>query len=175
MLDSFYDASAATGILTLTYVLYKVLAFVHFNLRPSSISRYHHLPAEGGNSGNSRPWALVTGSSDGLGLGFAIELASRDFNIVLHGRNEANLNKAKAIIQAENPVDIRFLISDASPTTTDWSEFERNVLSVLGAIHLTVVVNNLGGSSGIKPDWANVSTHTAATIDTFINVNSTLR
>ena len=37
-------------------------------------------------------WAVVTGSTDGIGKAFAMELASRGFNIVLISRNIDKLN-----------------------------------------------------------------------------------
>lgn len=41
--------------------------------------------------GDTRPWALVTGASDGIGKAFAIELAARGFNIILVSRTESKL------------------------------------------------------------------------------------
>lgn len=43
-------------------------------------------------------WAVVTGSSDGIGLAFAKNLAQRGFNIVLMARNLDKLNKCAADI-----------------------------------------------------------------------------
>jgi 17beta-estradiol 17-dehydrogenase / very-long-chain 3-oxoacyl-CoA reductase len=37
-------------------------------------------------------WAVVTGSTDGIGKAFAMELASRGFNLVLISRNIDKLN-----------------------------------------------------------------------------------
>lgn len=43
-------------------------------------------------------WAVVTGASDGIGRGIAIELASRGFNVVLIARNIAKLEEVAKII-----------------------------------------------------------------------------
>ena len=40
-------------------------------------------------------WALITGSTDGIGFGFARNLAKRGFNIVLCARNPEKLKKRK--------------------------------------------------------------------------------
>ena len=39
-------------------------------------------------------WALITGSTDGIGKAFAIALAKRGFNIVIFGRKEETLKKS---------------------------------------------------------------------------------
>jgi 17beta-estradiol 17-dehydrogenase / very-long-chain 3-oxoacyl-CoA reductase len=36
-------------------------------------------------------WALITGASDGIGKGFAIELAKQNFNLILIARNSEKL------------------------------------------------------------------------------------
>lgn len=73
------------GAVLTFYLLLKFLRFVYLYTRPSSLKRYHY-----GHDG-SPPWALVTGASDGIGLGFAHELAHRGFNVILHARNATKL------------------------------------------------------------------------------------
>lgn len=46
---------------------------------------------------------LVTGSSDGIGLETALELASRGHAVVLHGRNEEKVRRARDVIQSAAP------------------------------------------------------------------------
>ncbi len=46
-------------------------------------------------------WAVVTGSTDGIGKAFAMELASRGFNIVLISRNIDKLNATAKEVQAK--------------------------------------------------------------------------
>ena len=52
-------------------------------------------------------WAVVTGSTDGIGLAAAKNLASRGFNIVLISRNIEKLNSCAEDIQKEFKVQTR--------------------------------------------------------------------
>lgn len=45
-------------------------------------------------------WALVTGSSRGIGQQIALGLAERGCNIIVHGREPQNLNKTLSMLQA---------------------------------------------------------------------------
>ena len=46
-------------------------------------------------------WAMITGSTDGIGKGFAEVLAEEGFNIVIHGRNPEKLEKTKQEMEAK--------------------------------------------------------------------------
>ena len=46
-------------------------------------------------------WAVVTGCTDGIGKAFAMELASRGFNLVLISRNIDKLNATAKEVQAK--------------------------------------------------------------------------
>jgi len=46
---------------------------------------------------------LITGSTDGIGLETALELASRGHAVVLHGRNEEKVQRARDVIQRAAP------------------------------------------------------------------------
>ena len=39
-------------------------------------------------------WAMVTGASDGIGLGYCKELARQGFNIIMVSRNKEKLQEA---------------------------------------------------------------------------------
>ena len=82
-------------------------------LYPSTLDRYLRDYQE------EKSWALVTGSSDGIGEGIAHELCSRGFNVVLHGRNAEKLSRVQASLLAGYPkVQIRKVIADAESFTT---------------------------------------------------------
>lgn len=44
---------------------------------------------------------MITGSTDGIGKGFAEVLAEEGFNIVIHGRNPEKLEKTKQEMEAK--------------------------------------------------------------------------
>ena len=46
-----------------------------------------------------KSWAVVTGGSDGVGLGFCEELAALGFNICMIARNKAKMESALAKIR----------------------------------------------------------------------------
>lgn len=46
---------------------------------------------------------LVTGSTDGIGLETALELASRGHEVALHGRNEEKVQRARSVIRHAAP------------------------------------------------------------------------
>ncbi|CAI0627202.1 unnamed protein product [Linum tenue] len=89
------------------------------------------------------PWALVTGSTDGIGLAFAVQLARHGgLNLVLVGRSPAKLDRASAQISSEvgNHVEIRTLEVDFATT----SDVERVVRDGIGGLEIGVLVNNVG-------------------------------
>jgi len=95
-------------------------------------------------------WALVTRASDGIGLGFAQELSERGFNIILHGRNEGKLDGIKEQLQKTSPDrEFRIFVRDAEKELTD--EILHNLQESLKDIHLTVLINNVGGSGSVEP------------------------
>ncbi|KAK4442937.1 putative short chain dehydrogenase protein [Podospora aff. communis PSN243] len=119
-------------------VVYTLIDFVLPYLRPSTLHRYLH-------SKDGKPaWALVTGASDGIGKALSFELASRGFNVVIHGRNPAKLERVQRELQAAHPNrSFRILIADATQCAPDTF---KDIAHRLSDIHLTVLVNNAGGT-----------------------------
>ncbi|KAJ7246485.1 hypothetical protein C8J57DRAFT_1675292 [Mycena rebaudengoi] len=74
---------AILGTLIGVYYAYNITCFLSPPASPS--------PSPSPSPSDSQPWALVTGASDGIGLGFAHELASHGFDIILHGRSPTKL------------------------------------------------------------------------------------
>lgn len=64
-------------------------------------------------------WAVISGSTDGIGKAMAMELARRGLSIVVIGRNEEKLANTKSALQAEPNVGevmtVKIDLSDASP------------------------------------------------------------
>jgi len=57
-------------------------------------------------------WALVTGSTSGIGEAFAQQLAKQGFNLVLISRDQNKLDKTKININEQHDVQIRTLAID---------------------------------------------------------------
>lgn len=85
--------------------------------------------------------ALVTGSSRGIGLTLARGLARAGARVVVHGRDEAALESARALVAAESKFDVtmaRFDVTDADAVEAGISAIEHAV----GPIE--ILVNNAG-------------------------------
>ncbi|KAL8722471.1 MAG: hypothetical protein Q9225_001035 [Loekoesia sp. 1 TL-2023] len=150
------------GLTTLLYLSFQFLRFLYLHFRPSSLPKYHH---------GLSPWALITGASDGIGLALAYELASNHFNLILHGRNPTKLEHVRTQLNALFPnISIRIAVADAS--SPDSSTEIRNILTVIQDLHLTVLVNNVGGSGPIlQPAIKTFEDHTSDEISKLINLN----
>ncbi|KAI3326298.1 hypothetical protein HD806DRAFT_520919 [Xylariaceae sp. AK1471] len=113
--------------------------------RPSGLHRYLYTDTSG-----RRAWALITGSSDGIGKCLAFELAAQGFHIVLHGRNPSKLEAVRNELQATYPdVESQILVADASQChRVEIVDFER-IRAEFANLHLTILINCAG--SGPKP------------------------
>ncbi|CAG9769090.1 unnamed protein product [Ceutorhynchus assimilis] len=60
------------------------------------------------------PWALITGSTDGIGKSYAFELARRGLNIVLVSRSLEKLNKTQQEIESLYPIKTKIVQADFS-------------------------------------------------------------
>ncbi|WP_343674062.1 SDR family NAD(P)-dependent oxidoreductase [Chitinophaga sp.] len=120
-----------------------VFYFVYPYLKPSKITRYLVPDA----------YALVTGATDGIGKAIALELASKGFNLVIHGRNKEKLTLVTQEIKAINPA--------CKVVHLMHGEWDLPI-----GIPLTVLVNNVG----VGPIESFVS---AREIDSTIDLNVT--
>ncbi|KAI1786748.1 NAD(P)-binding protein [Ganoderma leucocontextum] len=129
------------GIVLAIPHLYRILDFCWlYFLRPSSVKRYLH--------GNA-PYAIVTGATDGIGKATAAELLTRGFNLILHGRNEAKMQKVVEELRAAvkgkgkaDTADIRYFLADAAKGGHDFAK----LVEPFRDLHVTVVMHNVGGS-----------------------------
>jgi hypothetical protein len=80
-------------------------------------------------SNSKRSWAVVTGATDGIGLGFCEVFTTLGFNVVLISRNPEKLKKTEEYLQTLRPAQystsklktIAFNFKD-SADSTKWSE-----------------------------------------------------
>lgn len=90
-------------------------------------------------------WAFITGSTDGIGFGFAQQLAKRGFNIVLVGRDPQKLAKKEAELKEQHPkVQVKRVQVDFSQAY-DTSKLQE-VLNQVADLDISILVNNVGVS-----------------------------
>lgn len=145
------------GVAAVSYTSLRFLRFIYLYARPSSVKRYLYGPS---------PWALVTGASDGIGLGIAQELATNGFNVILHGRNPEKLERTKIQLEGElKSVQFRVAVLNASSATGQQIE---DLAASLDSLNLTILVNNVGGGATVQA----LEKNTAEELDFLININA---
>lgn len=88
-------------------------------------------------------WAVISGASDGIGRGFAVELARRGFHIVLMSRSIEKLRSAEAEVRHCNPnVKTKLIVADFRKSFEP-SAFDA-ILCELEPLDVSVLVNNVG-------------------------------
>lgn len=112
--------------LTLTKV---IPALMRLTRRPVNVSRMGE-------------WAIVTGATDGIGKGYAQQLAKRGMNIVLVSRTPYKLQNVAAEIETKHKVKTKIVDIDF---TSDEDVFERIEKETSG-LDIGVLVNNVGMS-----------------------------
>ena len=63
--------------------------------------------------GNGDWWAVVTGSTDGAGKGWAIKMAQEGLNVVLVSRNPEKLDKVRTEILNDYDVQVKCVASES--------------------------------------------------------------
>lgn len=123
-----YQLLFSAGALCSIVLMYKFIKFILPYFRPSKLSKYL----------NTGSYAVVTGSTDGIGKAIAMELASRGFNIILHGRNAKKAQEVIDEITHKFPErEIEVLLHDASKDS-------KMDISSLKKLPVSVIVNNAG-------------------------------
>jgi 17beta-estradiol 17-dehydrogenase / very-long-chain 3-oxoacyl-CoA reductase len=149
------------GAATALLLTYKVISFTSIYSKPSRLHLYNP-------TGDS--WALITGSTNGIGEGFAHALCVKNFNVVLHGRNQQKLDTLKSTLQKQYPnVQIETVIADVFDIEVDIDSIVNTCTNLPGK--LTLLINNVGGAP-LSPSYATLSEVDAAYVDRIINLNS---
>jgi len=106
----------------------------------------HNLPQRYG----AGSWALITGGAQGIGAAFALQLASKGFNIILVDINETNMALTATNITTQYPtVLVKTIVCDFSKT---WQEGFLNFLDEeITGLDISILVNNVGRLCGVGP------------------------
>uniref|UniRef100_A0A0K0E411 Estradiol 17-beta-dehydrogenase 12 n=1 Tax=Strongyloides stercoralis TaxID=6248 RepID=A0A0K0E411_STRER len=88
-------------------------------------------------------WAAITGSTDGIGKQYAIELSKKGFNIILISRNPSKLEDVKNEIHKISPnVEVETITFDFKNTTLD--DYEDILIKELRKYEIGIFINNVG-------------------------------
>lgn len=89
---------------------------------------------------DSKSWALVTGCTDGIGRSFAIQLAKKNYNIILIGRNIFKLDKLqKHLVNEYNTKTVVLVVDFTRP-----GNFFQKFAHTIKLRKISIVVNNVG-------------------------------
>jgi NAD(P)-dependent dehydrogenase (short-subunit alcohol dehydrogenase family) len=94
-------------------------------------------------------WALITGSSRGIGQQIALGLAQRECNVIIHGRRESSLTETRSML-AEKDVQVQAVWGDLSDPA--------GVQAVIKGIedspgYVDILYNNAAIQNAFKPIW----------------------
>lgn len=114
--------------------------------------------------------ALLTKVS---GKGFAAELASRGFEVILHGRNEKKLEGVKTELESQFPGrKFRLFILDAEEDSASSGKMAER-LSEFKKLNIRILVNNIaGGGKYEMPIFAALQDRTTENVNGWINISS---
>lgn len=93
-------------------------------------------------------WAVVTGGSDGIGLGFCQELALLGFNICIIARNRTKMESALAALRQldeEGNIQTKCIVADFLDSSRD--DFFAVIGRQLEGLDVSMLVNNVGVSN----------------------------
>ncbi|CDR47272.1 CYFA0S30e01090g1_1 [Cyberlindnera fabianii] len=156
--------SLALGVVKLTTLVlsYSAMLLDLFVLPPVNFKKY------GANTGK---WAVVTGSSDGIGKEYAVQLAKKGFNIFLISRTQSKLDALSEEISSKYKVETKSLAIDfASDKPSNYELMSQ----VIKSLPVTILINNVGQSHSIPVPFAETEEQELRNIIT-INNTATLR
>ena len=107
-----------------------------------SLTSLRHFPAKYGKGS----WVIITGSTDGIGLGFAFELAKLGFNIVLIARNAEKLRKTATLLAARFVIEVIPIQKDFEQSNE--LDFYREIVEKTQHLDVSMLINNVGTALG---------------------------
>ncbi|XP_028399634.1 very-long-chain 3-oxoacyl-CoA reductase-B-like [Dendronephthya gigantea] len=130
---SFADVTCLIGTLCVWYLSFKLLKLVLDVIRTTLL---------GGNLDFRRygEWAVVTGSTDGIGKEYAKQLAAKGLNIILMSRSQEKLDAVASEIESEHKVKTKVIKIDFS----GGHEIYEPIAKELEGFEIGVLVNNVG-------------------------------
>jgi 17beta-estradiol 17-dehydrogenase / very-long-chain 3-oxoacyl-CoA reductase len=155
----------SVGAFTLLFNTYFIIRFLTFHL----IKPLH--PLQSYKRASPDPaYALITGSSAGIGFGVAQALVKEGLAVILLGHLPDELAEAKATLQRLRPdAVVRILVMDAKSATP--REMDAAVQSIAD-LQVSILVNNVGGYPVKLPTYRALATYSSEDVDASINMNA---
>ncbi|KAI9043978.1 putative short chain dehydrogenase/reductase [Aspergillus affinis] len=149
------------------YIVIKLLLHATVYLVPSSLPKYLT-----SNPNAPESWALITGSTAGIGFGFAQELLSKGFNVIIHGKDHKELEHARTRLLLSFPHrSIRIFQYDAASSST--TTLAASLAPALQDISLRVLINNVGGQAGqTRSTYQRFADFSGKEVSRVMNVNA---
>ncbi|KAG0138313.1 hypothetical protein HOY82DRAFT_263340 [Tuber indicum] len=94
-------------------------------------------------------FALITGATDGIGRAFALELADRGWNIILHGRTQARINPLLEHLREKYPRQA-FLPLPIDAVESRAGDIGQALQMLEPTVRVTLLINNTGAIPPIK-------------------------
>lgn len=134
MVPSIFCFAATVGIIFALWIVFNAVITLVKGIKAHFMSEIVPLSIKFGS------WAVITGSTDGIGKAYALELAKRGINIVLISRNEKKLEAVAEEIRHKHLVPVKTITADFSKGP---EVFEKIKLQ-LQDIPVGILVNNVG-------------------------------
>jgi len=132
---------------------------------------YRHFLRPAKNLQKYGSWAVVTGATDGIGLGLAKELAERKLNVFLIARDPQKLKNVSKELEEKYQVSTQFL-------DIDFSNFDQNkqerVKQAVNGLDVGILINNVGASYPF-PNYFNEIDNDLVESLINLNIESTVR
>ncbi|XP_064094491.1 hydroxysteroid dehydrogenase-like protein 1 [Macrobrachium nipponense] len=130
------DVFSVIGMITVTIIVLKLLWTICKIIFYHDISKLFKTNLKEKYGG----WAVVTGSTDGIGKAYAHELAERGFNIVLISRTLVKLDKVAEEIRVKHNVEVEVIQADFSEGRMIYD----HIADGLSNKDIGILVNNVG-------------------------------
>ena len=89
-------------------------------------------------------WVIITGSTDGIGKGFAYSLAKQGFNIVSISRTPSKLSELSTDLTSKYGIKVLDIAKDFSECTKDPIQFYSDIYSKTSGLDVSILINNVG-------------------------------
>uniref|UniRef100_A0A914QNH6 Steroid dehydrogenase n=1 Tax=Panagrolaimus davidi TaxID=227884 RepID=A0A914QNH6_9BILA len=130
----------------LTYFIYRFFRAIYEIVYPYLIATPLDLHKLSGGA----KWAIVTGSTDGIGKEYAFDLAKKGFNIILISRTQTKLDSVKEEIKKEcKNIEVETIAYNFTNANVD--DYKKKIISVIEKKDIGILVNNVGLSYAV-PD-----------------------